>query len=768
MALITKFPDVHNEFTLTAWPLKGFFGRGQTGFYVPLYQRPYSWDENNVEQLMDDLVTGIETMLTDENSIAFLGTVILCQEQNKKNIEPVDPSSLPSVIFNVVDGQQRISTIALFATRLYRSTKKFLNQIETNEELAEAVDILEGQLETLKTFFSFSLTSKKAKPREKPVIVRGNLDKWTLDGQDNCYSAPVSNYLAQFISSLDSGGIDIPDKRTAFGKNLKVMDKYIDAVLDAHDEKDIEQRIPYPDAKKILAHISEDLLWDYDRKGLSDKVKSLPYSDQTCNKLATTVQLSAIFHYLFDRASLSEIQTHSDDWAFDIFQSLNATGTPLTAIETLKPLVVNTVNSYGKYNGSKSADYFNQVDKLFENMDTVEKKVKLTKEFLNVFSLVYRGKPLSSHFSTQRKWLNKSYSDLQGNNEKEEFVHKLTDLASYWRNVKGFDHTTLACFHGLAGLTPDEKQTVILCVKYLDQAGHRMADTLLSRFYALIERGNSGADRAFLDVAKLLCAFFTLWRSVGSNAGLDEVYRRLLNSEDDSAPDFSWNAIVTSADTSKLKKYLYKSLRTENKVISKEDWLERASVNLKYDSARAVCKFALLVSSHDTIPDSNNPGLMKKGHKGVAVYFDYVHWSSSDLKTIEHVAPQSDGNSGWDKEIYREQLEHSVGNLTLLPTSINSSVGNRSWEEKEIYFRHLAKKDEVELLRIRDEAANKGIVLSAETLELLTGATYANHVAPIVALSSSVGEPKWDRNLIENRARRICDLLWDHVEPWLK
>ena len=79
MALITKFPDVHNEFTLTAWPLKGFFGRGQTGFYVPLYQRPYSWDENNVEQLMDDLVTGIETMLTDENSIAFLGTVILCQ-----------------------------------------------------------------------------------------------------------------------------------------------------------------------------------------------------------------------------------------------------------------------------------------------------------------------------------------------------------------------------------------------------------------------------------------------------------------------------------------------------------------------------------------------------------------------------------------------------------------------------------------------------------------------------------------------------------------
>ena len=35
------------------------------------------------------------------------------------------------------------------------------------------------------------------------------------------------------------------------------------------------------------------------------------------------------------------------NWAFDLFQSLNATGTPLTAFETFKPSVVNCMKSKG-------------------------------------------------------------------------------------------------------------------------------------------------------------------------------------------------------------------------------------------------------------------------------------------------------------------------------------------------------------------------------------------------------------------------------------
>jgi len=44
--------------------------------------------------------------------------------------------------------------------------------------------------------------------------------------------------------------------------------------------------------------------------------------------------------------------------AFDMFQSLNATGTPLTALETFKPLVSLVASNNGGFKGSKSEEYF--------------------------------------------------------------------------------------------------------------------------------------------------------------------------------------------------------------------------------------------------------------------------------------------------------------------------------------------------------------------------------------------------------------------------
>ncbi|PLW66894.1 DUF262 domain-containing protein [Pseudohalioglobus lutimaris] len=763
--LISTFPDVSNEFTPQAYPLKEFFSQGQVGFYIPLYQRPYSWDTDNVEQLMDDLVKGIESTLTDSQSVSFLGTVILCQEQQKKkNIQPVDLRALPTSVYNVIDGQQRISTLALLATRLYRLTYKFLENIKPDPELGDLVDHLEGEMESLENFFSFSLSTKKAEPKAKPVIVRGNQDEWTLDGEDSKYTSPVSRYLAEFIRDISIGGIDIPDKRTSFGRNLKVMDAYLEAVMNAHQQS--ESHVSYPHAKKILSRLSEELIWKFDREELSGALKTGPYTDSKCAKIAAGIQISVLYHYLFDRACLSVIYPSSDDWAFDIFQSLNATGTPLTAIETFKPLVVNTVNQSGSYKGSTSERHFDEVDNLFINMDTVEKKAKLTKEFLNVFSLVYEGRSLSNHFSAQRKWLNNTYSDLDSDAQREEFIHRLSNSASYWKYVKWFDHNQLTCYHGLNSLSPAEKQEVVLCVSYLDDAGHRMADTLLSRFYALVIRGSQSSDRGFYEVAKAICAFFTLWRSIASNTGLDEVYRRILsNSDDDSIPKMSWGSSVDYSDIDKLKEYFRSELKREKNVDSKNSWLPKATSNLKYDSAKTVCKFALLVSSHNTIPDNAEPGLMKVGKSGIHSYFDHQHWISSDLKTIEHIAPHKSEGSNWDTKIYSTQLEHSVGNLTLLPTSINSSAGNRSWEEKVLYFKHLALTDTATQDALESEAINKGISLADETIELLTAAKYASHVTPIVEYANH--NHAWNTDVIEKRAERVCDLVWDKMWPWL-
>lgn len=72
-------------------------------FEVPKFQREYSWQDDEVSELWDDLSSNI-------NSDAyFLGLIILTSEQQRKV---------------VVDGQQRIVTLTLLATALYHEAMR--------------------------------------------------------------------------------------------------------------------------------------------------------------------------------------------------------------------------------------------------------------------------------------------------------------------------------------------------------------------------------------------------------------------------------------------------------------------------------------------------------------------------------------------------------------------------------------------------------------------------------------------------------------------
>lgn len=67
---------------------------------VPFFQRGYVWNKDNWEEFYDSLLDGIRT-----NKAAFLGSVIIKDTERKE----WDKS-----IFNIIDGQQRLTTISLF------------------------------------------------------------------------------------------------------------------------------------------------------------------------------------------------------------------------------------------------------------------------------------------------------------------------------------------------------------------------------------------------------------------------------------------------------------------------------------------------------------------------------------------------------------------------------------------------------------------------------------------------------------------------------
>ncbi len=83
-------------------------------YQIPIYQRPYQWTEENCEKLLDDLFFNYEN---DRESDYFCGSLVLVKS---------DPNS-KTATYDIVDGQQRLSTFILLAKVLVTLYDKDLN-----------------------------------------------------------------------------------------------------------------------------------------------------------------------------------------------------------------------------------------------------------------------------------------------------------------------------------------------------------------------------------------------------------------------------------------------------------------------------------------------------------------------------------------------------------------------------------------------------------------------------------------------------------------
>ncbi|WQV31376.1 DUF262 domain-containing protein [Helicobacter pylori] len=83
------------------WYLKNTL-KEELYYQIPIYQRPYQWTEENCEKLLDDLFEDYEE---DRESDYFCGSLVLVKS---------DPNSKTET-YDVVDGQQRLSTFILLA-----------------------------------------------------------------------------------------------------------------------------------------------------------------------------------------------------------------------------------------------------------------------------------------------------------------------------------------------------------------------------------------------------------------------------------------------------------------------------------------------------------------------------------------------------------------------------------------------------------------------------------------------------------------------------
>ncbi len=104
--------------------VKDFFALPGTIFSIPVYQRNYTWEEENCEKLLQDIIS-----ISQNKKTHFMGSItyILHHIDDEKSLRQLQE-------FVIIDGQQRVTTIMLL-----------LKAIETkipNEEIKKEIDNL--------------------------------------------------------------------------------------------------------------------------------------------------------------------------------------------------------------------------------------------------------------------------------------------------------------------------------------------------------------------------------------------------------------------------------------------------------------------------------------------------------------------------------------------------------------------------------------------------------------------------------------------------
>ncbi|WQY49576.1 DUF262 domain-containing protein [Helicobacter pylori] len=134
-----------------ACQLRGILATEFDSYYqIPDYQRPYQWTEKNCEKLLDDLFSSYEYY---KESGYFCGSLVL--------IVIGTDSETNATTYDIVDGQQRLSTFILLAkvlATLYNN--EVLNDKTSRDFLEKSLGDTDGEKRKRLTFNAMGLNAK--------------------------------------------------------------------------------------------------------------------------------------------------------------------------------------------------------------------------------------------------------------------------------------------------------------------------------------------------------------------------------------------------------------------------------------------------------------------------------------------------------------------------------------------------------------------------------------------------------------------------------
>ncbi len=748
---------------------------GDVGFRIPEYQREYDWSEKNIERLFCDCLIGFYRLCTSSdtaNAFTFLGTLILVQEKTKEE-------DFFGTSYAIVDGQQRLTTLALLACALYEkllSQSRTLKTSQLGEDVKKWIHAeIEDRFSDLSDCVAGTQKIRGTRTYPYPRIIRTK-DERGRSRQTSEYLSPLGKFLDKFSEYANDPDRFDPPSFGSDGAAKKLGTNY------GHIGEELVGNLNnaewYEDRE--CDQVSIGLL---DRSGcryLLDRLPVIKGRDhqsraiaalKKCEEVHDLLRTLLFASYFCRCIVLTRVTTDDESAAFDIFDALNTTGEPLTALETLKPRVIQYEDSIGKFAGSLSDTALSDLQKTLDKQckDTADKQ-KETKKLIVSFALYMEGTKLSEHLAAQRSFLRTQYERVAKKSKSPQkarrFVTLLAGMAQfrryYWTST-GIEE--LGQFHA-----NDNVGQVQLLMSFILDMRTNLALPVIARYWHTDLK--SQGDGEFLEALKATTAFLILRRAAsGGTAGIDSDFRAIMAPKNGSTKRFGLYAGIDSENErlsiTELKKAMRKLLAASKfKISHKDKWVDQVIGNPLYDRARVIARFMILTAAHQAMPSPENPGCWKK--KGVKAsphtnnFLTYDTWKNELYETVEHIAPDSEPADGWDLDIYKDTiLRDSLGNLILLPKKVNSAIGNGSWKRKKVFYLALTEKEADQQQERIDDAADLGMKFSDYTTKLLQEGKRLDLLDPLRDVEN------WDRNLIETRSRNIAELTWDHLWPWL-
>ena len=753
-----------------------------TGYYIPAYQRGYTWGDDKIDRLIIDSLHGLRSLVEKDDAITFIGTLIMIHDIKYQTVQPHVKGSLPGKVLLVIDGQQRLTTLLLLYTVLHEKLSRRLKDFASDNRAAFVwlSDTTRELVAHIDVTFREDNTTGQGVYKYYPRMIRAFVDIWSKSEQTAKYNSPIANCLhnySKFI--LNAAGKfehqvpnGLPPDETAshefLAKNRKTIRSHLTKIAKGSFD-DIE----FPALEQIV-----------NRENFQQTLFQSVFPTEVCKQLGKDAEgtqkdkdrfnelmrLVLFTKFLMSRVAVTFVTAKNEDYAFDMFEALNTTGEPLTAFETFRPKVIEA-ETLLHYENSPSQQSMRIVESFLDRYKGAQAKQSATTDLLIPFALAENGVKLPKRLSDQRSYLRDRFDKLATTPDKREFVRHLSHTSMFMSKLWPDEKDELPELEG--GKFPNSNLT-LLCLEALRAANHHVTIGLFSRFFSKYRVADAASVAAalkdFEEAILAVTAFFALWRgSRRSTANIDSYYRQILR---EGIEEAGVKAFARRPDAEDLEvpsapqlKAAFRYILANNdgvKIATKKDWVDSAAQLDVYNQSRVLAKLLLYVATHDTALDAASPGLVKAGRVGSLNILTVERWR--DDLTVEHIAPQSRNSVGWDKTLYDDaDLVGTLGNLTLAPGPENASFGKRPWPDKRLMYRVLGTPSLDELDARLEDAKKVGIVFGNSTKEqILERAAYLPHVA---AISEVTGE--WSVPLVKARSVRLAELAWARLSKWL-